>query len=438
MKKYYLILFYLIISYNLLSQNLPGYAPTDSLVGWWPFNGNANDESGNGNNGTVNGATLTTDRFGNKNSAYYFNNNQDINCGNSSSLGLTKNSVLTVCYWTSSSNKRWPFIKKYTHAFPGNSNYAFGTNGNTILFTGDGTNVVELPSINDTSWIHICAIFNEPKDSIKLYINGNFVKTGRINFSNNISTSNLIFGPRISEFYPYSDGKLDDIGIWNRALTETEIRKLYEQNCQVSLITSNQSYFKGETATLNVETNITNPIYCWQSDFGQGFVNLMDYGNYSGTNTNTLTIQNLSLRNHAQPFRVIVKNNDDCFYPISSDISTVYLSDTCISFDTLRINVTDTLIIALNVGVNSQIISNIIKVYPNPAKNNLIVDYGNYTSMNGYSINIVNINGIVIFSTQVNTQTSIIDISQWSKGLYFVKIIDKQNNIIDNKKIIIQ
>ena len=45
---------------------------SNGLVGYWPFNGNANDESGNGNDGTVNGATLTTDRFGNSNSAYEF------------------------------------------------------------------------------------------------------------------------------------------------------------------------------------------------------------------------------------------------------------------------------------------------------------------------------------------------------------------------------
>ncbi len=43
---------------------IPSYVPTNGLVGWWPFNGNANDESGNGNNGTVNGASLTSDRFG--------------------------------------------------------------------------------------------------------------------------------------------------------------------------------------------------------------------------------------------------------------------------------------------------------------------------------------------------------------------------------------
>ena len=58
---------------NLNAQNVPSYVPTNGLVGYWGFNGNANDESGNGNNGTVNGATLTTDRNGNANSAYSFN-----------------------------------------------------------------------------------------------------------------------------------------------------------------------------------------------------------------------------------------------------------------------------------------------------------------------------------------------------------------------------
>ena len=51
--------------------------PSDRLVGYWPFNGNANDESGNCNNGAVNGATLTIDRFGNSNSAYAFDGIND-------------------------------------------------------------------------------------------------------------------------------------------------------------------------------------------------------------------------------------------------------------------------------------------------------------------------------------------------------------------------
>ena len=61
---------------------VPNYVPTNGLVGWWPFNGNANDESGNGNNGTVNGATLANDRFGNPSQALNLSgNNQHILIG---------------------------------------------------------------------------------------------------------------------------------------------------------------------------------------------------------------------------------------------------------------------------------------------------------------------------------------------------------------------
>ena len=45
---------------SVLFWQVPTYVPTNGLVGWWGFNGNANDESGNGNNGNINGATLTT------------------------------------------------------------------------------------------------------------------------------------------------------------------------------------------------------------------------------------------------------------------------------------------------------------------------------------------------------------------------------------------
>ena len=48
---------------------VPSYVPTNGLVGYWPFNGNANDASVNGNDGTVNEAALIADRFGSLNSA---------------------------------------------------------------------------------------------------------------------------------------------------------------------------------------------------------------------------------------------------------------------------------------------------------------------------------------------------------------------------------
>ena len=62
----------------------------DGLVAYYPFNGNANDESGNGNDGTVNGATLTEDRCGNANSAYSFDGADDyIDIGNTRKTKLS-------------------------------------------------------------------------------------------------------------------------------------------------------------------------------------------------------------------------------------------------------------------------------------------------------------------------------------------------------------
>ena len=58
---------------SLYAQNVPSYVPTDSLVGWWPFNGSANDESGNGNNGLVYGATQSQGIRGQSDHSYFFN-----------------------------------------------------------------------------------------------------------------------------------------------------------------------------------------------------------------------------------------------------------------------------------------------------------------------------------------------------------------------------
>ena len=62
--------------FNILKRVTTGIAVPD-FVAYYPFNGNADDESGGGNDGTVNGAILTTDRFGNSNSAFFFDGSND-------------------------------------------------------------------------------------------------------------------------------------------------------------------------------------------------------------------------------------------------------------------------------------------------------------------------------------------------------------------------
>ena len=69
-----MILFIFCFASKLYSQSVPSYVPTNGLVGWWGFNGNTQDGSGNGNHGTVinGGVSLTSDRLSNTNSAYFF------------------------------------------------------------------------------------------------------------------------------------------------------------------------------------------------------------------------------------------------------------------------------------------------------------------------------------------------------------------------------
>ena len=94
--KLLLLVFGLVMTTQIIFSQVPSYVPTNGLVGYWPFNGNANDQSGNGNNGTVNGATLTADRNGNSNNAYYFNGTS-----NYINLNKTLTSQFSISLWVS-------------------------------------------------------------------------------------------------------------------------------------------------------------------------------------------------------------------------------------------------------------------------------------------------------------------------------------------------
>jgi hypothetical protein len=200
---------------------------TTGLVGYWPFCGNANDASGNGNNGTVNGATLTTDRFGSANSAYSFDGvSTYIDVVHSSSMNL--NSAYSVEFWINNLNNTggWYSAVSKDNWFSnqGFINYIAATVFSSVNCAASNHASTFLP-IN--SWIHIAVTFEN--NTLKVYKDGILVATENQTFSN--ATTSLRFGARhqndgtgITNFFT---GKLDDIAIWNRALTASEIQALY-------------------------------------------------------------------------------------------------------------------------------------------------------------------------------------------------------------------
>jgi hypothetical protein len=228
-----------------LFAQVPSYVPTNGLVGYWPFNGNANDISGNGNNGTVNGATLTTDRNGDANSAYDFNGiNNDINFGSSTVFGLTSNNILTFSVWvrpmraSNNANIMDGVFSKYQDLNVSNSNYYFSIDKNVSspsnppigVITSNGTNSIGT-TCELNAWQHYVIVMQSGLNNIKVYRNGVLDNTGTVNFSSLISNSNLYLGyiPTSATNITQSNflGKIDDFGIWNRALTQQEITTMY-------------------------------------------------------------------------------------------------------------------------------------------------------------------------------------------------------------------
>ena len=117
----------LLLAASSAFAQVPSYVPTNGLVGWWPFNGNANDESGNGNNGTVNGASLTSDRKGIVNSAYEFNGTSFITLSDSSFPAA--NTARSVSFWIKPTllNNNYHMVFSYG-SYLTNQLFSFGIN----------------------------------------------------------------------------------------------------------------------------------------------------------------------------------------------------------------------------------------------------------------------------------------------------------------------
>ena len=80
-----------------------------------------------------------------------------------------------------------------------------------------------------------------------------------------------------------------------------------------------------------------------------------------------------------------------------------------------------------------------LKVYPNPANDQITIDCGNLANVSGWTIKIVNTLGQEVFSGAMNTQQYVVPLNSWSgQGIYFVKIYDGSNNLMNTKKIILQ
>ena len=228
--------------------------PTDGLVAYYPFNGNANDESSFDNHGTVNGATLTTDRFGNNDRAYSFDGDGDSIL---SDYIIEPQSTVTFSFWakTTEQTRRMTVMNQDCNGSE-NCDDTFALVLNKFLnsavvceyghmdtspqsfgYIGGSHYGTVNHEVANSGWQHYALIIGENNNysysNFKFYVNGVLSETGCDHnwggWEYEYANISLAIG-KGNSYTLEGDylGEIDDVAIWNRALSDEEIANLYD------------------------------------------------------------------------------------------------------------------------------------------------------------------------------------------------------------------
>ena len=283
MKKIILLIY--LCSINSYYAQIPTYVPTNGLVAYYPFNGNANDVSGNGNNGIVTGAILSSDRSQNPSSCYSFNVNNWSWGSGGDEVYIPFNSSfnspnITVSVWFIKTSNGYPdqgpvIINRNENGYsnPNGQTWGcimpYGDNSaiQTYIFQASTQNSQQFIStigsqIQLNTWYNL--VFSFDGQILKQYINGVLVSNNSLtgfslNTNGNSGISIGLSAQANGHWDPF-DGKIDDVGLWNRALTQEEITNLYtaDNTCQSLVINTGLLSFNPPTYT-NTVTIYPNP-----------------------------------------------------------------------------------------------------------------------------------------------------------------------------------
>jgi len=203
---------------------------TNGIVGWWKFNGNANDSSGNGNNGSIAGAALTTGATSAPNTAYTFAASASTQVITFNSAGSIANN-LTVSAWvrpTSYPTERStiaegidPYSYYISLATDGSlQSYRYGTDPGGYHSSGAGT-------VPLNTWTNVVIAWDA--SSVKLYVNG-VLRTTVATTGTGLVGSRIIVGAESTarQFI----GAIDDVRVFNRTLPAADVTKIYSSGAK--------------------------------------------------------------------------------------------------------------------------------------------------------------------------------------------------------------
>ena len=226
-----------------VAQKIPAYVPTNGLVGWWPFNGNANDESGNGNHGKTFKFSDSTDRFGNKKSAIYLNGLDNfIEIPHHSDMNSLP---FSISFWMNSNeqNKNGKLFNKVCCSSwngwdielvstnqPNKGIWHFEYYNSTCKgIYQTYCSPVQYPSFetHDDKWHHI--VFTVDSSIAKVYIDSKLSHSQ--NWDGLPTAPNSTLPINIGRYgqgnFLFYKGFIDDVGLWKKALSNEDVLKLY-------------------------------------------------------------------------------------------------------------------------------------------------------------------------------------------------------------------
>ena len=191
---------------------------SSGLIAWYPFSGNANDATGNGHNGVINHASLTTDRFGKSNSAYSTDGAKK--ASTIPAIGDYKATGITISMWINmtKTGSVCPLIQGEMGTFyvnllkKGKFIAIFDRN-----FRNNSDTNTSKTTVTCGKWMNLTA--TNDGTTTRLYLNGKLEKT----YPETLKTggSDLIIGSQ------NFNGTIDDIRIYNRAISATEVAAIY-------------------------------------------------------------------------------------------------------------------------------------------------------------------------------------------------------------------
>jgi trimeric autotransporter adhesin len=237
----------------ITSTNIDVGLPTQGLVAYYSFNGNAKDESGNGYNGIVYGALLVADRFGHWNSAYSFNGIDNyidlgdildnIFCSDTAQFtisGWAKTKVMGNAYGEGN------LIIGKTAGGSGPYQWSISHNSGMLLggiFSDSTVNNYQQKYVpmDANDWFHFVLIFDGKQsldNRIRVFVNNTsdmhyWSGSGTLGTSTKNTSLHMYIGGQAhySNISPRNlyNGVLDDIRIYSKALTQEEIDLLYHE-----------------------------------------------------------------------------------------------------------------------------------------------------------------------------------------------------------------